>query len=112
MHRSMLPLAIVFTFILYAESIETPSQMRLSLLSACEVAMLHTKPSRKSPVVSTRAHNGTTVDVLGCKRLRDTAAILEECNTTKRDYLLWKYPIWCKVRIGNKVGWIRRQFLR
>ena len=112
MRRNILLLVTVSTFALHAESIKAPLQMRLSLLSACEVAMLHAKPSRKSPVVSTHAHNGVTVNVLSCKRLRDTDSILKERNATKRDYLLWKYPIWCKVRIGKKVGWIRRQFLR
>ena len=73
--------------------------------------MLHVSADRKSKKIVTCASIGDKVVNLGCKRDISQEA-LDEMNQTKRDYMAWKYPIWCKVSVGKKEGWVQKQYLK
>ena len=87
-----------------------PSQFRVALIKRCEVLGLHKEPHRKSPVVYSSGHTGSCAQNLGCLR-EVTTKELTDMNETKRAYMSWKYPVWCKLVVGKKRGWVRKQFL-
>lgn len=109
MKTIMLTVVLLNTFVIASEHI-TPSQFRVELIKRCEVLGLHEKPNRKSPITYSSGHTGSCVQNLGCMR-EITTEELNDVNETKRDYMAWKYPVWCKVVVGNKRGWVRKQFL-
>lgn len=88
----------------------TPKQFKLELMKNCEVLMLHEKRDRKSKTTHTFAANGDCVENLGC--VRDiTEKELENMDKNARRFAEWKNPVWCKVAVGGKQGWVQRQFL-
>ena len=103
-------LTLFFVSHLTAQENIYPKQFRVELIKACEILGLSKKPNRKSKKVYAGVSTGNCVENLGC--LRDiTEKALEEMNETKRTYMAWKYPVWCKVEVNGKRGWVRRQFL-
>lgn len=102
---------------LFAEDIEsvevikiTPKQFKVELIKNCEVLMLHETRDRKSKTTHTFAANGDCVQNMGC--IRDiTEKELDEMDETKRRYAEWKNPVWCKVKVGRKQGWVQKQYL-
>lgn len=94
------------------ESMETikPKEVRVELMKNCEVLMLHEKRDRKSRTTHTFAVNGDCVENMGC--IRDiTQKELDSMDKNARRYAEWKNPVWCKVSVGRKQGWIQGQFL-
>lgn len=97
--------------LLAAESI-SPTQFKVVLVKHCEVLGLRKTPDRKSSKVYTTAHYGSCVQNLGCMREITQKQLENEHNQTKRDFMAWKYPVWCKVESDGKRGWVRKQFLK
>jgi hypothetical protein len=106
---------LALSIALFAESEENieyikPKQFKVDLLKNCEVLMLHEKRDRKSKTTHTFASNGDCVQNMGC--IRDiTQKELESMDKNKRQFAEWKKPVWCKVSVGSKQGWIQRQYL-
>lgn len=95
----------------YAEERIVPSQFKVELIKRCEVLGLSKAPNRKSEQIYSHGHTGSCVQNLGCIREITQKVLDDEHNKTKRDFLAWKYPIWCKVDSDGKRGWVRKQFL-
>ena len=106
---------IVWSFLavslaVFAEGI-TPSQFKLEMAKNCEVLMLKETPDRKAKKIFTHLSTGDCVDNMGC--IRDiTQRELDGMDETKRNYAAWKYPVWCKVAVGKKQGWVEQQYLK
>ena len=73
--------------------------------------MLHVSPERKSKKIATCASIGDKVINLGCKR-DITQDALDKMDKIERDYMSWKHPVWCKVSVGKKEGWVQKQYLK
>ncbi len=96
--------------ILFANESLIPTSFTVKLVKLCEVLELSEKPSRKSPKIITHVSSEECVQNLGCIR-EITQKELNDMNQTKREYMAWKYPVWCKVDADGKRGWVRKQFL-
>jgi len=107
--RVLYVVSLLFAFLSAEENI-VPRQFKVELIKRCEVLALHKEPNRKSPVVYSSGHSGSCVQNLGCLR-EITQKELEDMNRTRYNYMAWKYPVWCKVVVGKKRGWVRKQFL-
>jgi len=94
-----------------AEERIVPSQFKVELIKRCEVLGLSVEPKRKAKKIYSHGHTGSCVQNLGCIREITQKELDAEHNKTKRDFLAWKYPIWCKVDSDGKRGWVRKQFL-
>lgn len=94
----------------FAEGI-TPSQFKLEMAKNCEVLMLKETPDRKAKNIFTHLSTGDCVDNLGCIR-EITQRELDGMDEKKRYYTAWKYPVWCKVAVGKKRGWVEIQYLK
>ena len=88
-----------------------PATFTVDLAKKCQVLMLHVTADRKSKKISTCASIGDKVVNLGCKR-EITQEDLDKMPQTQRDYMAWKHPIWCKVAVGNKEGWVQKQYFK
>jgi len=95
----------------HAEEQIVPSQFKVELIKRCEVLGLSKEPNRKAEKIYSHGHTGSCVQNLGCIREITQKELDAEHNKTKRDFLAWKYPIWCKVDSDGKRGWVRKQFL-
>ena len=109
MIKSILIVSFFVSFLLGYENI-TPKEFRVELVKACEILGLSTKPHRKSKKIYVPVSTGGCVQNLGCLR-EISQKTLEDMNETKRIYMSWKYPVWCKVEVGKKRGWVRKEFL-
>ena len=109
MKHSLL-ISLLFVLVCADEGI-SPAQFEVELVKHCEVLGLSQEPNRKAKKVYTTAHWGSCVQNLGCMREITQKQLDEEDNKTKRDYMAWKYPVWCKVAVDGKRGWVRKQFL-
>jgi len=89
----------------------SPAQFKVELLTRCEVLGLSKTPDRKATQVYSHAHTGSCVHNLGCMREITQKQLENEHNQTKKDFMAWKYPVWCKVESDGKRGWVRKQFL-
>lgn len=87
-----------------------PSEFTVKLIKKCEVLILREEPNRKSKKIYTNIWTEGCVQNLGCIR-EITQKELDGMAETKRNYMAWKYPVWCKVDAGGKRGWVRKQFL-
>ena len=103
-------LLFMFVHLLADEGIR-PAQFKVKLVKHCEVLGLSKTPNRKSSKVYSTAHFGSCVQNLGCMREITQKQLDNEENQTKRDFMAWKYPVWCKVESDGKRGWVRKQFL-
>jgi len=101
---------LLFIFIFAEEGI-TPAQFKVELIKRCEVLGLSKEPNRKAAKIYSHGHTGSCVQNLGCMREITQKQLDEEDNQTKRAFMEWKYPVWCKVDSDGKRGWIRKQFL-
>jgi len=118
--RLFLLLAIVFTGLaakpekdlsdLNSDGAIHPSEFTVKLIKRCEVLELREEPDRKAKKIYTNIWTDGCVQNLGCIR-EVTQKELEAMNETKRNYMAWKYPVWCKVDANGKRGWVRKQFL-
>ncbi len=100
---------LIFQVNLIADKI-TPVKMKVDLMKNCEVLMLHEKRDKKSKTTHTFAGKGDCVMMYEC--LRDISQKeLDNMESNKRQYAKWKNPIWCKVKVGHKEGWVQEQFL-
>ena len=88
-----------------------PRQLTVDLAKKCQVLMLHVTPDRKSKQIITSASYGDKVENMGCVR-EITQKELESIPAKKRYYIAWKYPVWCRVAVGVKQGWILQQYLK
>jgi len=88
-----------------------PSQFKVELIKKCELLALSKEPNRKASKIYSSAHTGSCVQNLGCMREITQEQLDEEHNQTKKDFMAWKYPVWCKVDVNGKRGWVRKQFL-
>ena len=89
----------------------TPSQFKLEMAKDCEVLMLKETPDRKAKRIFTHLSTGDCVDNMGCIR-EITQRELDGMDETKRNYAAWKHPVWCKVAVGKKQGWVEQQYLK
>ena len=101
---------MLFVNLLFSSQNISPSQFRVELVTACEVLGLSIEPKRKAQKIYVPVSTGGCVQNLGCLR-EISQKTLNDMNETKRIYMAWKYPVWCKVEVGKKRGWIRKQFL-
>ena len=88
-----------------------PKQLKVDLPKKCQVLMLHVAPDRKSKKIVTHASVGDMVENMGCIR-EITQKELDALPEEKRYYIAWKYPVWCKVAVGKKKGWVLDQYLK
>ncbi|WP_373028691.1 hypothetical protein [Sulfurovum sp.] len=107
--KLFLLLALFFTSLIADENIH-PSEFTVKLIKKCEVLALSVEPNRKAKKIYTNIWTDGCVQNLGCMR-EITQKELDEVNGTKRDFMAWKYPVWCKVDADGKRGWVRKQFL-
>ena len=96
---------------LFANEGITPTQFKVELIKRCEVLGLSKEPNRKASKIYSHGHTGSCVQNLGCVREITQKQLDDEHNQTKRAFLEWKYPVWCKVDSDGKRGWVRKQFL-
>jgi hypothetical protein len=108
--RYILIIALFFTA-LYAQEGISPAQFKVELIKRCEVLGLSKEPNRKAAKIYSHAHTGSCVQNLGCMREITQKQLDNEHNETKRIFMAWKYPVWCKVDSDGKRGWVRKQFL-
>jgi len=108
--KYLLIIGLFFTA-LYAEEGITPAQFKVELIKRCEVLGLSKEPNRKAAKIYSHAHTGSCVQNLGCMREITQKQLDNEHNETKRIFMAWKYPVWCKVDSDGKRGWVRKQFL-
>ena len=87
-----------------------PSEFTVKLIKNCEVLALSVEPNRKAKKIYTNVWTEGCVQNLGCMR-EITQKELDDLNETERNFMSWKYPVWCKVDAGGKRGWVRKQFL-
>lgn len=88
-----------------------PRELTVDLPKKCQVLMLHKTPSRKAPKIITYASYGDIVENMGCIRAI-TRTQLENTPAEQRDYMAWKHPVWCRVAVGKKEGWVLQQYLK
>lgn len=88
-----------------------PRQLTVDLPKRCEVLMLHEKPDRKSKLIVTYASYGDKVENMGCIR-EITQKELDALPEEKRYFAAWKKPVWCRVAVGKKQGWVLQQYLK
>ena len=87
-----------------------PSEFTVKLIKNCEVLALSVEPDRKAKKIYTNVWTNGCVQNLGCLR-EITQKELDAMDETKRNFMAWKYPVWCKVDANGKRGWVRKQFL-
>jgi len=107
--RLFLLLSIFFTNLVADENIQ-PSEFTVKLIKRCKALALSVEPNRKAKKIYTHVFSEGCVQNLGCLR-EVTQKELDDMNETKRNYMAWKYPVWCKVDADGKRGWVRKQFL-
>ena len=88
-----------------------PRQLTVDLPKRCQVLMLNVTPDRKSKKIVTYVSNGDKVENMGCIR-EITQKELDNFSAEKRYYIEWKYPVWCRVAVGIKEGWVLQQHLK
>jgi len=103
-------LAVCF-FFLDAEENIVPAKFKVELIKRCEVLGLSKEPNRKASKIYSHAHTGSCVQNLGCMREITQQQLDDEHNRTKKEFMAWKYPVWCRVESDGKHGWVRKQFL-
>ena len=108
--KQILWIFLAVSFGLYADGIY-PRQFKVELPKACQVLMLNKTPDRKAKKIFTYASTGDCVENMGCIR-EITQNELDSMEESKRQYASWKYPVWCKVSVGNKQGWILQQYVK
>jgi len=110
--KKTLQLLLLMTMALFAgdEGI-LPQQLTVDLAKKCQVLMLHVTPDRKSKKIITYASYGDQVENMGCIR-EITQKELDTIPEEKRYYIAWKYPVWCRVAVGIKQGWVLQQYLK
>jgi len=88
-----------------------PRQLTVDLPKKCSILRLHTEPNEASKTMFTSASYGTKVENMGC--IRDiTQKELDEAPENKRYYLAFKHPVWCKIAVGEKKGWVLQKYLK
>ncbi len=107
--RLLIVLTVFFAGLVADENIH-PSEFTVKLIKRCEVLALSMEPNRKAKKIYTRIFTDGCVQNLGCIR-EITQKELDDMNETTRNYMAWKYPVWCKVDAEGKRGWVRKQFL-
>lgn len=107
--RYFLLVSLFFTYLNADETIQ-PREFTVKLIKRCESLTLSEEPNRKAKKIYTHVWTEECVQNLGCLR-EVTQKELDEMNATKRSYMAWKYPVWCKVDADGKRGWVRKQFL-
>ena len=108
--KKIIALLWIFSIFTIAEEGIVPTQFKVELAKKCEIMMLHEKPNKTSKKIFTSASTGGCVQNMGC--IRDiTQKELDSVDKKKRYFMAWKNPIWCKVAVGKKKGWILKQFL-
>ena len=108
----LLPILALLMLPLLAYESLTPTRFKVKLVQACQLLNLHVKPDRKSQKILTQVAYGDCVENLGCIREISQRQLENEHNRTKRDFMAWKYPVWCKVETKNgQRGWVLKEFL-
>ena len=102
-------LTLFFASLIADENIH-PSEFTVKLIKRCESLALSVEPNRKAKKIYTHIFTEGCVQNLGCMR-EITQKEFDDMNQTKREYMAWKYPVWCKVDVEGKRGWVRKQFL-
>jgi len=108
--KYLLIISLVSSVLLSNEGI-VPAQFKVELIKRCEVLGLSKEPNRKASKIYSHGHTGSCVQNLGCIREITQKQLDDEHNATKRAFMEWKYPVWCKVDSDGKRGWVRKQFL-
>ncbi len=107
--KLLLLLSFLFSHVMAEEQIQ-PREFTVKLIKRCESLALSVEPNRKAKKIYTRVWTEECVQNLGCLR-EVTQKELDEMNATRRSYMAWKYPVWCKVDADGQRGWVRKQFL-
>lgn len=111
MNRSIQLFLLLSMFLTAGEEGILPRQLTVDLPKKCQVLMLHVTPDRKSKQIVTYASYGEKVENMGCVR-EITQLELDNIPESKRYYIAWKYPVWCRVAVGIKQGWVLQQYLK
>jgi hypothetical protein len=88
-----------------------PRQLIVDLPKSCQVLMLHVTPDRKAKQIMTHASNGDRVENMGCVR-EISQSKLDHMSDVRRYYVSWKYPVWCRIAVGEKEGWVLQSNLK
>ena len=96
--------------LLVAEEGISPRQFKIELAKNCQVLMLSEKPNRKAKKIPTHLSSGNCVENMGCIR-NVTQKEIDSLASKKRYYFAWENPVWCRVAVGSKKGWVLGQFL-
>ncbi|WP_309496862.1 hypothetical protein [Sulfurovum sp.] len=107
--KNIIYILLIFHVTLMADKI-TPVKMKVDLMKNCEVLMLHAKKDKKSNTTHTFAGKGDCVMMYECLR-NVSETDLAKMDANKRRIAKWENPVWCKVKVGHKEGWVEEQFL-
>jgi hypothetical protein len=89
-----------------------PARFKVKLVQACQLLNLHLEPKRKSKKILTQVAYGDCVENLGCIREIAQRTLEKETNRTKRDFMAWKFPVWCRVETASgQRGWVLKEYL-
>jgi len=88
-----------------------PRQLTVDLPKKCSILRLHTEANKSSKTMFTTASYGSKVENMGCIR-NITQKELDETPAKKRYYLAFKNPVWCKIAVGKKKGWVEQKYLK
>ena len=88
-----------------------PRQLTVDLPKKCQMLMLHEKPDLKSQKQFTSASYGDKVENMGCIR-EVTQKEIDAMPKKKRYYFSYSNPVWCRVAVGDKKGWVLQKYLK
>ncbi len=88
-----------------------PKQFKIEMPKNCQILMLNVTPERKAKQIHTFSSNGDCVENMGCIRAI-TQKDLDNTPQKERYYKAWQNPVWCRVSVGKKQGWVEQQFLK
>jgi hypothetical protein len=107
--KQIIYLFLIFQVSLMAQEV-TPVKMKVNLNKNCEVLMLHKQRDKKSNMTHTFAGKGDCVLMYECVR-NISDEDLAKMEPKERRIAKWENPVWCRVKVGHKEGWVEEQFL-
>ena len=107
--KQILYIFLMIQVSLWAQKV-TPVKMKVDLNKNCEVLMLHMERDKKSRTTHTFAGRGDCVLMYECIR-NISDEDLAKMDAKQRRIAKWENPVWCKVKVGHKEGWVEEQFL-
>lgn len=108
--KKMMSFFYVLSILSLADEGIFPSQFKVEMAKNCEILMLRETPEDNASKIFTSASTGDCVQNMGCIR-NITQKALDSIEKKKRYFIAWKNPVWCRVAVGKKQGWVLQQFL-